>query len=217
MLNTFQEFANFFVLLAGVLALVRFKMINRRYYPFLYFIWLGCLAEIFGEVAAQLSNSNAAVYNVYVLCEACLILWFFKSVGLLAKPVNDLLVTIGMVSIAWLIELYLRQSFSVRFTYYRVFYAFIIVLYSIQLLSKVLVADYKGILTEPLFIISSAFILYFTYKILIEAMAIYGFRRSNDFLLAIYDVMTYINFTTNILYTFSIIWITRRTRFTLQY
>src|SRR5688500_6803339 len=72
---------NQLILIAGVIAIVRFRKINRVYYPFLYLIWLGCINELLGTILLKLGHGAAVNNNIYVLAEALLLLWFFRNIN----------------------------------------------------------------------------------------------------------------------------------------
>jgi len=68
---------------------------------------------------------------------------------------------------------------------------------------------------DAVFILCTGFIIYFTFKALIQAFAIYGFSRGNSFLLNIYIIMIYLNFLVNLLYLYAVLWIPTKIKYSM--
>lgn len=205
---------SFSILLSGIIGLFRFSKIQRSYYPFLFFVWLGSLNEILSFVIVQNGWKSIVNNNVYVLLEALLIIHFFKVNQFLKKPVA-LLVSI-LVFAGWVTEVFFIRSLHEVGIYFRIGYSFIIVLVSIETINRILVSGEKQLLKSAMFLICVAFICYFTYKVLINTFWLYGLSKSMHFLTIIYSILIFMNLFTNLIYALATLWIPRKPLSLLQ-
>src|SRR5689334_525138 len=91
----------FSILLAGVLAIVRFGQIRKEYYPFIYVIWLACINELFGLFIVLEGHYNIINNNIYSICESFLLLWFFKKMGRFRRLKSFFAVLFFLFALVW--------------------------------------------------------------------------------------------------------------------
>jgi hypothetical protein len=206
-----NDITSFSILIAGVIAIVRFKKINKIYYPFLLCLWIGCINEILSEILIQSGHRTLANHNVYVLLESILILWYLKNTGLFHKSRLIMPILTGFFIITWITENQLNHTISKQDIYFRIIYSFVLVILSINAVNKIIVTNRKNILRNADFLLCIGFIIYFAYKALVQAFAIYGFKSANmNFLSGIYDLMNYVNFCINLVYALAVLWMPKR-------
>jgi hypothetical protein len=201
------------VAIAAIIGLVRIRVIDRAYYPFILLLWVALLTEITGTIVIRLYRTNAINSNIYVLLESVLILWFFRRLKLFSKTFFAWLMTIFIL--AWIAENFIIFSITTFQSYFRVFYSFVIVLLSIHMINKLFSEERRKLIKNPVFLIMITFIVFFTYKTLIEIFYIYGLDASDEFKIQVYRIMPYINLTANLLYAIAVIWIPRKQEYTL--
>ncbi len=206
---------NFSIILAGIIAIIRYRHIHNCYYPFLYFIWLGCLNEIFSYVLIKNGFHTNINNNIYVLIESFLLIYFFKKLRVLKKGNPLLLVIISGLTVLWIFENLIQSKILTVSVYFRISYSFTIVLLSITYTNRLITTFRKNIFTHADFLICASFIIYFTYKILVEAFWLYGLDSSIEFQKPVYTIMIYINLLCNLIYTLAIIWMPRKQIFTM--
>jgi hypothetical protein len=205
---------SFSILIAGIIGLFRFTKIQKSYYPFLFFVWLGTLNEIVSFLIVQHGGKSIVNNNIYVLLEALVILYFFQMNQFLKKWVT---VTASILFIVgWAIELFFIRNLHEVGIYFRIGYSFVIVLISIETINKILVTGEKQLLKSSMFLICVAFICYFTYKVLINTFWLYGLSKSMHFLSIIYSILIFINLFTNLIYALATLWIPRKPLSLLQ-
>lgn len=205
----------FSIAIAAIIGWIRFKVINPAYYPFLYCIWIGLLNEIIGYVFARSGLSNAINNNIYVLAEAILFTWQFKNWGLFRRVKKLFIVLLGSYVIFWFIESILLGRIIYTTSYFRVFYSFIIVLMSINIINEQLVSEKRNFLKSPIFLICLGFVIYYTYKVLVGVFWLYGLGGSRQFRINLIWILIYINLLTNLIYALAVLWMPRRHRFSL--
>lgn len=201
---------NFSVLLAGIIAIIRYKHIHKSYYPFIYFIWVGGINEILSYFLITNGFHTYVNNNIYVLAESLLIIYFFKKIKILKKAYTLLLFIISGLIALWIFENLIQSKILTVSMYFRITYSFTIVLLSITYINNLITSIRKNIFTNADFLICASFIIYFTYRILIEAFWLYGLNSSTKFQLVVYHIMIYINLFCNLIYTLAIIWMPKK-------
>ena len=208
---------SFSIAIAAIIGWIRFKKINPTYYPFVICIWIGLLNEIISYFVIRSGHSNAINNNIYVLVEAILFTLQFKRWGLFQYN-RRLFPTLILIFIAaWLVQhLYISKITVIR-SEFRILYSFALVLMSISQLNKTLSREKKSLLKNSIFLICIGFILYYTYKIIVEAFWVYGLNNSRDFRNNVYLILAYINLISNLIYAMAILWTPAKHRFSLPF
>lgn len=206
---------SFTILIAGIIGGVRFKHIHHTYYPLLYFFWLAGLNEIVNYSLAINGIYTLLNGNIYVLIESFLITWYFQKIGIFRRIPVLFYCILTAFGVTWAFENFIFSSITNVGVYFRITYSFIIVLMSIHAINN-LIANNRGMLLKNAsFLICIGFIVYYTYKVIIEAFFIYGLSSSIRFQDVIYDILVYINVVVNFIYALAALWMPKRQAFTL--
>lgn len=205
---------NFSITLPGILALFFFRRIRKRYYPFIFCLWIGCLNETLSLWLILHKQHSLVNSNIYVLVESLLLAWFFKATGILDSKEKLGLVALLLV-IAWIAENFLFGTITANSTYFRILASVLIVGMSVQLISRLVFDEKQNIMVNPEFILCVCFVIYFGFKALIQSFAIYAWTRDVNFLAKIYYIMLYINLGVNLLYILAVLWMPRKVPFIL--
>lgn len=210
-----NELFSYSILIAVLFSLIKRNVFDKKFQPFLFFIWAGLLSEILSSLMILKGFSNAAVTNVYVLIEAFLITWQFKNWGLFNK-VNKWFYGILIIFLCvWITENFIISKITQFSSYFRIVYSFAVVLMSISMINRIILIERKSLIKNPVFIICLTFIIYFTYKVLLEIFWLYGLNSSRDFRVSVYNVLKYINLFANLIYALAILWIPRKREYML--
>ncbi len=199
------------VVLAEIIAILKFKKAATSFLPFFIFIWLGCVNEVVSSFTSLYLRNNAINNNIYVLAESLLLLWLFGRWRLF--DANRKLPTIlaSVFVLVWVGEVFIFSSIWQVAGYFRVVYSFAIVLVSISMINKLITQESGNLLKNAAFIICIAFIFYFTFKILVEIFYLYGLMgASKEFRLRIFDIMRAINLFCNIVYAVALLWVPKK-------
>jgi glucose uptake protein GlcU len=160
-------------------------------------------------------HQNLANNNVYVLIESLLLTNFLKRNGAFDKKWSYWLVT-GLLLCTWVLEVFVFRSITMNATYFRITASLVILICSVSLLSKVVFSEEKYLHRNALFLLLLSFIIYFTFKALIQAFAIYGFNASMPFLFNLYVIMIYVNLGINLVYALAVLYMPAKTRYLQQ-
>ena len=207
---------NLSILIVGLISVIRFKAMNKAYYPFIYRTWAACTNELFSAVLVLNSFHTISNSNFYVLVESILLTWFFKRMGLLGTDNKIFNAIILFLSMVWLIEITLFTGLFKVATIFRIVYSLLVVMMSITLINKLFFSSRNSFNKNAAFLLCTTFIIYYSAKAVVQAFTIYGIDRQSEFLLNIYIIMIYLNLFINILHIIVVLWIPRKLKFSLQ-
>lgn len=205
------------VYIPGIIGLIRLPKMETRYYPFLYFIWAGCINEGISITLTMNHKSNYINSNLYVLVASLFLTWFFKRNGLFGKARAAYYSLLATFTIVWLAEVLIIKDITEITSYFRILFSFITALLSISMINSILISGTDEIKKNMLFMICLAFTFYFTYRVLVEAFWIYGLKSSLDFQLLVLNVSVFVNLFTNLIYAVALLWIPRKQPSILPY
>jgi len=201
------------IVIAGVIALARFKKMDPMFYPFILLIWIGSVNELLSVILVFFKFYTLINNNIYVLGESLTILWFFKKTGTVFSN-KTIFLFLGISFIVfWFTENLILDFYAS--SYFRIYYSFVIVILSVTTVNYLIVTAKKNLLKMPVFLISLGFIIYFTYEILVQAFSLYGLNNSLEFQKNVYMIMIYLNLFVNLLYALAILWIPRKREYML--
>jgi hypothetical protein len=204
----------FSIFIAGIIGLVRFRRINKIYWPLIFTIWLACINEIISYCLFINNHSTAVNNNLYVLAEAVLFLFLFRNFGIF----NNLQWLFGTllagVVLLWFWENILHGKIWHISSWFRIVSSFIIVLMSITAINKLMILGSeefliirgRSLFVNSAFLICIGTIFFFTFKLLVEIFWLYGLDGSEIFRVKLYDILTYINLSVNLIYALAVLW-----------
>jgi hypothetical protein len=205
----------FSIAIPAVLGFFKYPAANEDYTPFFFYIWIGLLNEIISVIFNYSGQSNAINSNIYVLIESVLILWLFRRLKLF-KTYNIFYTLVFLYLAVWITENLFVSTISFFNSYFRIVYSFVTVLMSIQVVNQLIVREQKSITRHSAFIICIGFIIYYTYKILVEVFWLYGLNNSPEFQTDVYNILHIINFICNLIYALAIVWVPKKKEFIRQ-
>lgn len=203
--------------IAAIIACWRFRTIHPVFRPFIYCTWLAFVNEILSISMVKAIHSNAVNSNIYVLLESLLIVWQFRKWGLFERYKIIFRSILVVLLLAWITENFIVSSIGHFSSWFRIFYSFIIVLLSISLLNRLILREKGLLLKNPIALICLTFIIYYTYKVLVETFWVYGLNESSTFRSKVYFILNYINLFSNLIYALAVLWMPTKHRFTMPY
>jgi hypothetical protein len=221
MKNLFIFLISLSVLIPIIAGLIRFRRIGKRYRPLFILLWAGLATELIGEyIAFKYKTSTAHISNIYALLEWILIFWQFQVWGSLRGSVR----THKYISYAllllpcsvWVTENLILGHWNDFSPYFRFFYSFLLVLFSVNKINFMITHDNRNLLGHTDFLICIGFIVYFIYDIIYEwayQSSLYG---ATDITTTIIFLFGYINALTNIIFAIALLKIPAPEKFTLR-
>jgi hypothetical protein len=208
---------SFSIFIAAAISWVRLKKIAPAFYPFILCITLAAINEVISLVLSFSGHSTMVNNNIYVLGESLLLSIQLERWNAWGNNRRFSLFIIPFLLVTWCAENIFFLQFQGISSYFRFLYSALIVFLSINVSNRLIATETGNLLRQPMFIICIGMIVYFSYKILVEAFWLYGLGRSAGFRQNVYSIMIWINLIVNILYAIAVLWIPRKQRFTMQY
>jgi hypothetical protein len=204
------------IMVGAVIGWCRVRKSDPAFFPFLLLLTVGLLNEVISIILIRQGRQNVFNYNLYGLVEALLLAWQFLRWGLF-KGARRLYYSLQVLFVSlWVAESLLR-SFKVFNSYFIMLHSFLLVLMSISMINRVSLRETLPLWRQPVFLICTGLVIYHDYAVVVEAFWIFGLNYSDGFRIRIYEILSYINLFTNLLFAFAIIWIPTRLRYILQH
>lgn len=210
MSHTLTQVLSLSILLSAIISVVRFRTTDSSYFPFILLLWIGAINELLSIMLMNFGYQTAINNNIYVLTEAVLILWLYTKLLAPERHPRTFVILLITYLLFWTVENFMIAKITRISSYFRIYYSFTIVLLSINLVNHFLFSENGVSLKSPSFLICLCFIIFFTYKILVEAFWIYGLNNSSDFRNNVYAVLIYLNLFVNLVFALVALWIPRK-------
>jgi hypothetical protein len=159
------------VLFPFLTGIMRWRIIRQRYYPLFILFSLALLAELITRYA--ITNNTLAWMpgnNLYVLAESILIPFQFIVWGYMHNKRNVFYIMAGILVLGWVTEHLVIGDITRLHPYFRMFYSLLIVLLSINMLNYLVIHEETTLVRQPIFIICTGFIIFFTYQLVYEGI-----------------------------------------------
>jgi len=142
--------------------ILRIKKLVKAYAPFFIVLILGLLAELTSFFFINvLKISNAPVIKGYSLFECCLLIYQLYLWKNSDRNRQWFMVLMGICISFWFIETVVFSNLNTFSPYFRVFYAFVLVLLSINQINAMMFNHEGSLLKNPRFILCLGFIIFF--------------------------------------------------------
>lgn len=189
------------VLLPFTIGLLRFTKIHESFRPFLFLIGLAALTELISFISIRIFRTNAVVSNIYCLAECLLILYQFYRWRFHVRPRKWYWIIPILCVLIWLLENLVYFKIMEFGPAFRVSYAFIVVMLSINEINYLITHENRALFRNARFLICIGFIIYFLYQILLEGALYISATEDNPVISnKIISIVVYINVLVNIIY-----------------
>lgn len=186
------------VLIPTCCAIIRFKQLDRLFYPYVFLVFLMFINELTAWIILRtIGHEMEYSYNVFFLIESIVITYQFKRWGLFKTKDRFFYLAISSYFLVWLVESYHTRLGNYLNSYFIIFYSLIVVLMSLRLIYELRNKKFDAIVIDPVFIICSSFLLFFAYTIITEAVSIYD-RMSADFRWKVINILNIVYIISNI-------------------
>jgi hypothetical protein len=205
------------IFIPGVLGVFKFHYMRNVYRPFIYLIWIGCATEVISIYCAFQFHSNIVSYIIYTFIESIFLLWFFKGLGVFDGKKHFFNFLVLLFSGVWLAESCIAYPFGSQYTsYFDTIYAFCVVMFSIDIINRVLLTE-TDVIKNPTFLICVTLVIFFSFQIVERMFWVYGLKNSIEFRRGVQQITVIINFLSNFMFGLSVLWMQKKQAFTLQF
>lgn len=202
------------ILIAAGLGIHRFRKVSAQYHPFIIYTVLASLNEIYSYIiVTRYGLSNNANNNIYTLLEVLIITWQFLKWEFFAGR-KWLYYTLQFLFVAiWIVDLFWFPNLFYLFHHYRIYYATVLVLICLSAANRLIFHNSQPLFRNTRFLVCTAFIILYMFKIITELFWLYGRDSSDVFLLNVYSSFAYLNLIVNLLLILAVLWIPKKPRF----
>jgi len=199
-----------------ILGIVRWKVIDTAYYPFIYNLLAVLLVEIIIKLLNHSTNVIKSV-NIFSLVDFCLFAWLFHNWGLFNGNRKIFLLIIAGISVVWAYTSFFVTGFQHMNNLYLLIYSAALIFFSVTTFNKIVVHQRINIFTNARFWICIGIIIFYSFFILTRATDLStGVLKhvSKSFKDNLQLINTYSNLLVNLLYAVAVIWIPRKKNIT---
>ncbi len=204
------------IFLPAGIGLIRLRQIDPVFHPFLLCTWMAALNEVVSVTLQHHGMHTGINNNLYVLAEALLLVAVLQRMGAVMSPLVYRSVQV-LIAIAWSLETVAAGELHLIHSGFRLFYAALLVILSIHLACRLVLAEKEPLARNAAYWLVTGFILYFTYKILVEIFWLYGLNASPEFLEKVYLIHAWVNMVCNIIYALAILWMPAKRTYSMPY
>ena len=204
--------------IAVILGVVRFRKIDRSYYPFIYNITIVLIVEIVSRVLTVTGHQDLFLLtlNIYSIIDFVLLVWLFHNWGLFNRSKRVFFSLIGAFFVIWLLTNAFLTGFVKLNFYFFILYSFALIFFSVNTFNKAVVNERISIFRNAKFWICIGIVIFYSFFILFASTRISLFMQtvSKEFRAQLQSISVYSNLLVNLLYAIAVIWIPRKKNFT---
>ena len=199
-----------------ILGIKKFKLTHEKHHSFIIFLSIGAISGLIARLLIIYHEFRYAriLANFYILFEGIAFLFIFFQWEVFKKKII-LISSVIFLSAIWVFDSFILNSFSEINSLYSVIYSIIIVMLAIKLFQQEYFNTIKYSLKDPLFIISTALIINYSYRAVFESLYLFKLDFSNDFYSDAFNIFVILNVVSNCTFTYAIYCMDLRKRLTL--
>lgn len=204
--------------LAVLIGAIRFRRLNRSFYPFILVMVATLINEILNPVLIRHYSTNAVNTNILNLVVALLWLWQFRKWDSFIRRSKWKYNALVLATLAaWTIEHLLIRRITIFNSFFSLLASFMLVFLAIDQINRLIIEEKKNLFRNSKFLICIGVMVLYAYKIMVESFYVMQLDESNEFLSNIFIILVFVNLFVNLLYALATLWIPTRQRFTMQY
>jgi hypothetical protein len=210
MIEMIPEILRYSIGLALAIGLVRLPVIDPAYRPFILLLAVTGIHAVLSGVLSGDNYWNTVHLNVYDLVVFLLIYWLFRNLGIFGQSKYAEKLLLFPLTGFWYAENVVVHSIHEPNIWFTIISSLCIVLMSVHWVATLLVNEKSKLIWNPRFVISVAFVIFFSYKLMTDLFWLNGLGSSEEFKRLIDQIMLFVNFITNLIYAFAFLCIPRK-------
>jgi hypothetical protein len=203
------------ILLPAIAGIIRYKLVLKDFRPFFWLLWLGVINETVSVISIYSIRSNSVNSNIYVFLEFCFILLLYYR-WRDSRPRN--FIVLGVLGLlVWVSDNILMHHITENNSLFRMFYSFVIVFLSIDMVNRILVLDTSPVYKNPMFLIAFAFVFYYAFKGYVESFNVLHIGLSRETLNSLWKILYFVNVVANLIFTTAVLCMPKKQKFIMPY
>ena len=123
----------------------------------------------------------------------------------------------GLGLFVWLSDNVFINHITQNNSLFRMFYSFVIVLMSIDMINRILVNDTGPVFKNAMFLIAFAFVFHYGFKVYIESFNVLHVGVRREVLINLWKILYFVNVVANILFTAAVLCMPKKQKFIMLY
>ena len=204
------------IIIPAIIGIVRWRVIDAAYYPFIYNIVVVLLVEIINGTH-KFSVATTELLNIFSIIDFCLFAWLFHNWGLFNYNKNRFTIIITSFCVVWIYITFFLIGFTKINNPFLLIYSFALIIFSVTTFNKIVVQERVNIFTNAKFWICIGIIIFYSFFIVTRATDLSAgllLTISKPFLRSLQTINNYSNVLVNLLYAVAVIWIPRKKNIT---
>lgn len=197
------------LILATIAGISRYRYIDEMYRPFVMYIFLGFCNELLSLFSSIIFKTTFINNNLFMLGELLLLNLQFKYWSRSNRQRRSY-TTASCLFLSLFVITAAYKGLEQNLFFFNAAYCFYLVMCATGKLGWLVSNDPVPFYKNPVFIICCAIIIYFSFRIIIEAFWFYGLHKSSFFRNEVYVILMLINLFVNILYLYALLWIQKK-------
>ena len=218
MTNEVQFILSLCIGITVIIGVVKFKTIDKAYYPFFYLACIALLVEIASYILStnEIKTAIPVVINIFCFAEFFFYTWLFHLWGLFNFRDKIFITVVAVFFIAWVIFTFFIGSITSPNFYFRVIYSMTLLFFAVTSFNKFVIPERTAIFKNPKFWILTGMVIFFSFYLLIQSanLSIFGINTSKGFRRGLYDIVSYSNLIVNLMFAIGALCIPRKKNFT---
>lgn len=211
--DTIQFILSLSIVFAAILGVVRYRVIDPSYYPFLYYTWIVVGIELTMRILMVngMRDTFSTVLNSYAYVEFALFTWLFHNWRLFNGSRKVFYGLLIVFFIAWFLITFILRHYDQPNFYFRILFSFALIFYSVSMFNRLVVHVRGNIFKDSKFLICVGIIIFYSFFIVVCASSsVFRGGTSKIFFRNLQAINVYSNLLVNILYAVAIIWMPRK-------
>ncbi len=204
------------IIFSVIIGIVRWRVIDAAYYPFIYNVIVVLLVEIINATHEYSALTNE-VLNIFSIIDFCTFAWLFHNWGLFNHNKKQFSILIVSFCVTWFVITFFITGFTKINNPFLLIYSFALIIFSVTTFNKIVVQERINIFTNAKFWICIGIIIFYSFFIVTRATDLSAhmlLQISQPFLRSLQKINNYSNVLVNLLYAAAVIWIPKKKNIT---
>ncbi len=198
--------------LTVIIGVVRFKNIDKAYYPFIYLSFVSLIVELLSTYFSKQRNYEivTVVINIFDFIEFFLLTWLYHNWGLFNFDKKIFILISSSIFLSWVVLTFFVEGIKSPSLYFTAIYCTTLLIFTVTVFNKFVIPDRKELHKNPMFWIVCGNIIFFLFYLLIQSANISLFNETKDLRKNLYRIVIYTNFIVNLMYAVGAICIPKK-------
>ncbi|RYF91428.1 MAG: hypothetical protein EOO03_01375 [Chitinophagaceae bacterium] len=204
------------LLAAAVAGGIKVRSMDSRYRWIVVYLIAGVVNEVIGFFCGWWFRTNVVNNNFFMLAELLILNFQFMAWNQDDRKKQWYLLPVIFFSGLFLVTS-LLQGVKQPLVYFNFLYCFYLALCATTWLARLMATDDRPFYKNARAIICSCMMIYFSYRIIVEAFWLYGLNISAAFRIEVQAIIRWINLFINFLYLYALKWIPKKPDYITYY